>query len=131
MSKHTRSSLAFSLVEVVATAAGIGLLLAFAIGAVQSGLRNNRENNIRQNLQTVWVAANEYFLSQQKTEVTLADLAKPNTGSSAVASLEKVADEDYASVNGGKITRKDSKLEVTYGTASGGSPRTVTYKTGQ
>lgn len=128
MSTRVRS-LGFTLVEVILAAAIVGLLVALSIGPVRSGIRNNREKSIRENLQTVWVAANEYFLQHEKTEVTFADLTKPDAGVTRVTSLKNITGENYATVNGGRITRTDRKLELTYD--AGRTPRTVVYETGR
>ena len=118
---------AFTLVEVIATAAAIGIAIALLIGAISSGLRNSRENAIRQNLFTLWVSANEYLLLHQKDEVTYTELAKPDANIKGIATLKPVAGEDYATANDGKITRNTTQLQITY--KDGATPRTVTLST--
>ncbi|MDR2429313.1 MAG: hypothetical protein LBD14_00140 [Puniceicoccales bacterium] len=114
---------AFTLVEVIAIAATAGLLLALTLGAISSGLKTSRENAIRQNLFTLWVAANEHLLHHQKDEVTYAELTKANPN----AAPTPIAGEDYATANNGKITRDTTQLQITYPHRD--TQHTVTYTT--
>jgi len=121
----TRSS--FTLLEVAAIAAGATLLVLVVAGSVFSILKTNRERQIRRNLQTVWVAANQYFLEHQAEEVPLEKLRLFDApGAVRVGDLKAVADEDYMTVNDGKIRRGDAELKVASNKAG---TAFVTYKT--
>jgi prepilin-type N-terminal cleavage/methylation domain-containing protein len=100
----------FTLVEVLAAAAFAGVLVALVVGFVRGGVHLNRDKAIRENLQTLWVAANQYFLENSTGEVALSELEK----NGALAALKKAADEDYTKVNGGKITRDALELKLDY-----------------
>lgn len=115
----------FSFVEIAAIVAIVGLLLSLSIGPVRSAFRLKTERAIQENIQSVWIGANAYFLANEATEVAVADLFKPDAGIAAVAQIKPVAGEDYTRVNGGTITATDRKLELAYGDA--GKQRTVTY----
>ncbi|MDR2862270.1 MAG: hypothetical protein LBV54_00115 [Puniceicoccales bacterium] len=129
MSTHTRRS-AFTLVEIVIVAALAALIAGLSIGPIRRGIRNSRENTIRENLQSVWIAANRHFLQYEKTEVTLEPPTVANEASALrLPALKKVVGENYATVNNGKITSKDKTLEISYKDKD--TTRTVAYPTGQ
>ncbi|MDR2981711.1 MAG: prepilin-type N-terminal cleavage/methylation domain-containing protein [Puniceicoccales bacterium] len=118
-----------SLVEVVIAAAVVGLLAALCIGPIKAAVRNGKENSMRENLQQIWISANAYFLKHETSEVSWKDLTNSEKGDPAVANLKPVVSEDYSSVNDGKITSADKKLELTY--YDGSTSRTVAYEVGK
>lgn len=109
-----RSRRAFVSAPVAAVAAVVGILVVLAVFSVFEGLRRNRELAIRENLQTLWVAANQYFLDTGAAEVDYAELLKARPNVDSLADLKPVAGEDYAKVNKGKITRDAAELSVEY-----------------
>ncbi|MDR2513410.1 MAG: type II secretion system GspH family protein [Puniceicoccales bacterium] len=119
----SRSS-GFTLVELIASIAVLGFLLVFSINVVRASIQRSRDNDVLQNLQNLWVAANHYFLDKMVDEVSLADLAKANSPNGGLAALTCVRDEDYLTVNDGTIKRSDPALTLTY---DGG--RVVSYAT--
>ncbi|MDR3228041.1 MAG: hypothetical protein LBT53_01320 [Puniceicoccales bacterium] len=102
--------------DIIIIAAVAGLLVTLGVLFASTGFRLHREAKIRANLQTVWVTANQYLLQHSKDEVTLTDLAAyTEMGVTPLSKLATVAGEDYAAVNGGTISRDDTRLTLAYG----------------
>lgn len=120
----SRSSSGFSLVELTVAVALLGFLLVFSINVIRTSIQRSRDNDVLKNLQELWVAANHHFLDKMIDEVSLSDLAKADLPEGGIASLTRILDEDYLTVNEGVIKRDDSRLEIRY---DGG--RVVSYET--
>jgi hypothetical protein len=118
---------AIGLVQTIAVVGVVALIIALAVGSVRAGFTLHRDRAIRENLQSVWVIANQYFISTGATEVTFEELKKPRPKVDNVSDLKRVAGEDYSKVNNGKITRNDQTLVLEY--TVGKKTYTATYPT--
>lgn len=118
---------ALTLVEIIAAVGAFGLLTALTVGSILSATRLKEERAIQENLQTVWSAANEYFLQNNISETETAELFSPDAGIPALRSVKTVRSEDYTQINGGKISAADAQLTLSY--QSGGDTLTAVYST--
>lgn len=116
-----------SLVQTIVVVGVVALLVALAAGTTRAGFRLDRDRDIRKNLQTVWIAANQYFISTGATEVTFEELKKPHPKVDSVGDIKAIAGEDYSKVNNGKITSQDIELKLEY--TVGKKMNTATYTT--
>jgi Tfp pilus assembly protein PilE len=118
---------ALTLVQTIVVVGVAAFLVALAAGSVRTGFQLHRERAIRENLQTVWIIANQYFNITGATEATLEDLKAPRPDVGNITSIKSVAGEDYTKVNKGKITRSDTTLVLEY--TVGKKTHTTTYPT--
>jgi hypothetical protein len=119
---------AFSLLPLVAGTALAGAVVVLGVNGVLEGLRLRHERDVRENLQTVWIAANQYFIQNNTGEVTVKDLVAASAlGEIArLSSLKSVVGEDYQNVNKGVIRGDATELVVEY--TRRGKPCQVTYE---
>ena len=95
--------------------------------SVLSASRLKEERAIQENLQRVWIAANEYFLQKNITTVETGELFAPDAGLETIRQIRPARGEDYTKVNGGTISASDSQLSLTY--QKDGSLATLVYPT--
>ncbi len=118
---------AFTLVEIIVAVVVIGLLASLTVGGVLSAFRLKEERSVQENLQQVWIAANEYFLEKNTTSVSTADLFAPEANLAAILKVKPIHGEDYTQINGGTISATDTQLSLTY--QKGGDSTTHIYFT--
>jgi hypothetical protein len=126
-SAHRPAHRALSLVQTIVIVGVAALLVTLIAGSVRAGFQLHRDRTIRENLQTVWIIANQYFITTGTNEVSLETLKKPLPNVDSLTSLKPVADEDYSQINKGKITRNDDELVLEY--RDGKKTLTATYPT--
>jgi hypothetical protein len=118
---------AIGLVQTIVVVGLAALIIVLAAGAVRAGFDLHRDRAIRENLQSIWIAAVQYSTSTGATEVTFEELKKPNPLVNDVDGLRRVAGEDYSKVNNGKIALNARELVLEY--TVGKKTYTATYPT--
>ena len=111
----TSSNRGFTLVEIMIVVVIIGLLAAMAIPAFQKVRRNSQDKAVLNNARQLSAGADQYFLENGVSSVTISDLIGPTT---YVKALNSVASEVYP----GGFTQG---ITITITSVSG--TRTITY----
>jgi|ERR1700722_13571815 type IV pilus assembly protein PilA len=109
------TSKGFTLVEIMIVVVIIGLLAAMAIPAFQKVRTNSQDKAVLNNARQLSAGADQYYLENGVSTVTLSDLIGPTT---YVKALNSVANEVYPSGFSQGTT-------VTIGSVAG--VRTITY----
>jgi type IV pilus assembly protein PilA len=113
--KLSRSTKGFTLVEIMIVVVIIGLLAAMAIPAFQKVRTSSQDKAVLNNARQLSAGADQYYLENGVSTVTLTDLLGPT---SYVKALNTVAKETYPTVFTQGIT-------VTIQSVAG--TRTITY----
>ena len=90
--KMNKSSKGFTLVEIMIVVVIIGLLAAMAIPAFQKVRTNSQDKAVLNNARQLSAAADQYFLENGVSTVTLTDLVGPTL---YIKALNSVANESY------------------------------------
>ena len=94
MKNTLRNSKGFTLVEIMIVVVIIGLLAAMAIPAFQKVRQNSQDKAVLNNARQLSAGADQYYLENGVSTVTLSDLIGPT---SYVKALNSVANETYPS----------------------------------
>jgi type IV pilus assembly protein PilA len=113
--KLSHNTKGFTLVEIMIVVVIIGLLAAMAIPAFQKVRTNSQDKAVLNNARQLSAGADQYYLENGVSSVTLTDLIGPTT---YVKALNSVANETYPSVFTQGIT-------ITIAAVAG--TRTITY----
>ena len=109
------SSKGFTLVEIMIVVVIIGLLAAMAIPAFQKVRTNSQDKAVLNNARQLSAGADQYYLENGVSTVTLSDLIGPTT---YVKALNSVANETYP---------HDFTQGITITVQSVAGVRTITY----
>jgi type IV pilus assembly protein PilA len=92
MQKRNNNDKGFTLVEIMIVVVIIGLLAAMAIPAFQKVRTNSQDKAVLNNARQLSAGADQYYLENGVSTVTLSDLIGPTT---YVKALNSVAREEY------------------------------------
>ena len=112
---NTRSTKGFTLVEIMIVVVIIGLLAAMAIPAFQKVRQSSQDKAVLNNARQLSAGADQYFLENGVSTVTISDLIGPTT---YVKALNSVASETYP-------TGFTQGITITITSVAG--TRTITY----
>ncbi|HEY1763564.1 MAG TPA: prepilin-type N-terminal cleavage/methylation domain-containing protein [Opitutaceae bacterium] len=115
MKINNNSTKGFTLVEIMIVVVIIGLLAAMAIPAFQKVRTNSQDKAVLNNARQLSAGADQYFLENGVSSVSISDLIGPTT---YVKALNSVANELYP-------TAFTQGVTITIGAVAG--TRTITY----
>jgi type IV pilus assembly protein PilA len=92
MNKDAQNNQGFTLVEIMIVVVIIGLLAAMAIPAFQKVRTNSQDKAVLNNARQLSAGADQYYLENGVSTVTITDLIGPTT---YVKALNSVANENY------------------------------------